>query len=178
MSGKVQTAVLIGVLVLALLAWLGPLAAAVQMEWEAKKKRGGPPDYDERQRLARQRAGNHALYALVGFLALWAVVEQFGWFTWTGAVLDMVVCALLLAWCVWTVDCVLNDAAAWGNKRFDGDGAALLSAVCMLSCISSIEIFDSWAPCAFACGNIAALYGARLYKRRKERAQRACSERK
>lgn len=173
MSGKAQTIFLICLLVFVALSWIWPYAMAIQIEWEARKKRGDPPDYDERQKLARLRAGNHALYVLLGFLMLWLIVDQFDWFAWTGAIIDMVLCALMLTWCVWSSECILNDAfVTWKNKQLGASGLALTYASLMLTWINnfkSIGIIDSRIPFVFACGNMAVLCTVMIYKYRKDK---------
>ena len=45
-------------------------------------------------------SGNHTLFVLLGFLGAWAAVDQVGRLPWTGSLLDMTLCALMLAWSV------------------------------------------------------------------------------
>lgn len=174
MNQGAAIAIVIGVL---LLAWLGPFAMAIQMEWETqkRKKHGEPLDYDERQRLARQRAGNHALYALMGFLALWAVVDQFGWFAWTGVILDMVLCAMMLTWCVWSSECIWSDAfITWKNKQLSASGLAMYWGTLILTntnTLRSIGILETRLPLLFACGSLAALCVMVLCKRWRDKRQ-------
>lgn len=177
MSKETQTVITVGLVLFAILAWLWPLMAAMQMELEARKRRGDPPQYDERQRIARLQAGNHALFALLGFLGVWTVADQFEWFDWTGSVLDMTLCALILAWGVWAADCILHDAfVTWKDKRKDADAWAL--AYCWILFIwtnpsdSGPEICDSWMPFLFSCVYAVVLTGVVIYKaRRRKRAE-------
>jgi len=173
MSDRAQTAFLIGLLVFVVFAWIWPYAMAIQIEWEDRKKRGDPPDYDERQKLARLKAGNHALYVLIGYLMLWVVVDQIGWFAWTGYTLDMVLCGLILAWCVRMSECILNDAlVSWKDKQLGASGSAVFSATLMLTWTNGFKstgIVDSVVPLVFACGNLAALCIVVLYKHWKDK---------
>lgn len=79
MDGRTALMIL-GVMLLVLLGWGWPMLAAVYCEKQEREKGGEPDSFDERQKLARQRAGNHALYVLVGFLAVWACADLGGWF--------------------------------------------------------------------------------------------------
>ena len=173
MSKETQTIITIALIAFAVIAWLWPILLGMQFELEERKKRNEPPDYDERQKLARQRAGNHALYVLLGFLALWTIMDQIGWFSWTGSVMDMSLCAMLLAWGVWTSECILNDAfVTWKNKQLGASGSAATTVTIMVLWINnfrSMGIVDSWMPFIFACGNMAALCVVVLYKTRRDK---------
>lgn len=173
MSKETQTVITIALIAFAVIAWLWPLLLGIQFELEERKKRNEPPDYDERQKLARQRAGNHALYVLLGFLGLWVIVDGIGWFSWTSSVLDMALCAMLLTWCVWTSECILNDAfVTWKNKQLSASGSAATTATIMMLWANSFRstgVVDSWAPFIFACGNTVVLCGVVLYKRQKDK---------
>lgn len=174
MSDQTITLITILLFIFVLSAFIWPFALGIHLELEGRKKRNEPPQYDERQKLARQRAGNHALYVLLGFLALWAVVDQLGWFGWTGSVLDMVLCAMMTAWCVWASDCILNDAfVTWKNKQTGPSGPAVTYATLMIvwthNFRSGMEVVDSWAPFVFACGNLAVLSIVAVYKYRRDK---------
>lgn len=173
MSKGAATAILIGLLIFVALAWIAPYAMAVQMEWEAKKRRGDPPDYDERQRLSRLRAGNHTLFVLLGFLSVWMAVDQFGWFAWTSSTLDLTLCALLLAWGVWAADCVLHDAfAPWKDKQKNADSFAATASLPMMMAARTFYdcgVCASWLPGAFAAANALALAGIALWKYRRDK---------
>ena len=168
MSEETKKIITVALLVFAAAAWLWPLLWGIQMELEAEKKRGDPPDYDERQKLARQRAGNHTLYALLGFLLVWTAADQVWDFQWTRSTLDMTVCGLLLAWCVWASDCILHDAfVTWKDKRKDADALAFAYTWVVLfwTCpASSMELFDSWVPFIFGCVNTAILVFVVIFK--------------
>ena len=124
-----KTIVLIVLMVICLIFWLGPMCAAIYIEDQERKKRGELPPgkalYDERQTIIRLRAGVHALFALGGYLAVWAVLDliggQKGGWAWTGEVAPLVLGGVMLALVVWTVECTLRDAAVGWNQK---DGAA------------------------------------------------------
>ena len=169
MSQETEKIITVALLVFAAAAWLWPLLMGIQFEMEARKKRNEPPEYDERQRLARLRAGNHALFAVVGFLLVWTILDQLGRFAWTKSVLDMALCALILAWGVWAADCILHDAfVTWKDKRKDADALAL--AYCWMLLFwtnpsdSGPEVCDSWMPFIFSCVYAVVLTGVVIYK--------------
>lgn len=167
MDGRTALMIL-GVMLLVLLGWGGPMLAAVYCEKQEREKRGEPDSFDERQKLARQRAGNHALYVLVGFLAVWACADLGGWFPWTGSVLDLVLCALPLTWGVWTADCILHDAfTSWKEKNYT-DTLSLSIGVIMMNFVTPFwtgGLLKSRAPWYLAFGIVVALGGVVLYKR-------------
>lgn len=171
MSGEMKTLITVGLLLFALAAWLWPLLFGMQLELEERKKRGDPPEYDERQRLVRLRAGNHTLFALLGFLGLWTAADQIGWFAWTGSPLDMTLCALTLAWGVWASDCILHDGfTGWRDRRRNADAVALTYCVSMgmfVRAFCASGMCASWAPFVFACANPAALCAIMLLKARR-----------
>lgn len=171
MSKETQTIITVALLVFAAAAWLWPLLAAMQIELEERKKRNEPPEYDERQRLARLRAGNHALYTLLLFLLVWTILDQLGWFAWTQSVLDMALCALILAWGVWASDCILHDGfVRWKDKRKDANASVLVYCISMLFLVRSFcvsEVCASWVPFVFVCANALILAGVVFYKYRK-----------
>ena len=173
MSREMKTLMTAGLLLFALAAWLWPLLFGIQLELEEQKKRGEPPAYDERQRLVRLRAGNHTLFALLGFLGLWTAADQLGWFAWTGSTLDMALCALTLAWGVWASDCILHDGLiGWKEKRNSSDTFALTYTTTLLLISNSFRssgVTDSWLPFIFAVADEAVLCAAVLYKYRKEK---------
>ncbi|MBD5161731.1 MAG: hypothetical protein HDT14_06930 [Oscillibacter sp.] len=173
MSEGTITLITILLVVFALSAFIWPFALGIHLELEGRKKRGEPPDYDERQKLARQRAGNHALYALLGFLGLWVIVDQIGWFAWTSSVLDLVLCALILTWCVWASDCILHDGfSSWKDKQKNADalsGTYSLWIMLFVRPFCEHGITASWMPFIFAFVNIAALLTVVLYKARRDK---------
>jgi len=172
-SQETETIITVALIGFAVVAWLWPLMMGIYLEVEEQKKRNEPPQYDERQRLARMQAGNHALFVLVGFLNLWAVIDQLEWFPWTASILDMVLCAMLLAWCVWMSECILCDAfVTWKNKNLGPSGSAFFYVTVMINWTYNFwttGIIDSAAPFVFACGNMLALCIVILYKRRKDK---------
>ena len=159
--------------VFALSAFIWPFALGIQSELEGRKKRGEPPQYDERQKLARQRAGNHAMYVLLTFLVLWAIVNQIGWFTWTSSILDLVLCALILTWCVWASDCILHDGfSSWKDKQKNADNLSGTYSIFIMLFVRPFcdsGITASWLPFIFACINIAVLLIVVTYKARRDK---------
>ncbi len=173
MSDETLTLITVLLFVFALSAFIWPITLGVHLELEGRKKRGEPPTYDERQKLARQKAGNHAMYVLLVFLVLWAVADRIGWFDWTESVLDLVLCALMLTWCVWASDCILHDGfSGWKDKRKDADVAALTYSIPMVMFVRAFcagGITKSWGPFIFACANCVVLCIVLLYKWRKSK---------
>lgn len=173
MSHDTKTIITVGLLLFALAAWLWPLLAAIQIEEQERKKRGEPPQYDERQKIARLRAGNHALFALLGLLLAWTMADQFGWFDWTGSLLDMTICGMILAWGVWAAECILHDAfVTWKDKRKDADALALVYCWMLFfwtNPLAGPKVCDSWIPFCFSCVYVAVLSGIIIYKTRKRK---------
>ena len=136
--------VVIVIMVICGILWLGPMCIAMYIEDQERRKRGEPPPnkalYDERQTLIRLRAGVHALFALVGYLVLWAVFDHFGGWAWTGEVAPLVFGGVILAAAVWTVECTLRDAAVGWNQK---NGAA-----------SQLTIFSTYLICCATWGGI------------------------
>lgn len=122
MSDGTITTITILLFVFVLSAFIWPIALGIHLELEGRKKRGEPPAYDERQKLARLRAGSRAMYALLFFLVLWAIVDQIGCFDWTASVLDLVLCALMLTFVVWSGECILRGAMLGFNQRKSESG--------------------------------------------------------
>ena len=128
--------ILIVVMTICVIFWLGPLCGAVYVEAQERKKRGELPPgkalYDERQTIIRLRAGVHALFALGGYLVLWAALDLFGgqeggW-AWTGEVAPLAFGGAMLAMVVWTAECTLRDAAVgWNQKNGAASQVGILS---------------------------------------------------
>ena len=176
MSAETKNVVMACLLVFAAAAWLWPMLMGMYLEAEERKKRKEPPEYDERQRIARLRASSHALYVLVLFLIAWTVADQFGWFDWTDSLMDMTPCGLLAAWCVWSSESMLNDAfITWKDKRKDADAISLYYSGLVLwwtNMGSGPHISDSWLPFIFGCVTIFVQIGIIIYKaRRRKRAE-------
>lgn len=117
--------VLMLLVLLTMAAWLLQVVYAVYTDYTEQKKRGELSEFkalfDERQRIARLRAGVHALYALVGYMVLWAVLDLTGRFAWTGDVFPLAVGGLFLAMTVWKGGCILHDAEiGWNQKNSAG----------------------------------------------------------
>ena len=166
MEGK-NILLILGVMLLVSAGFGWPLLAAAYYEKQARENRGEPPRFDERQRLARQRGGNHALYVLIGFLIVWACLDMGGWFGWTGSVLDLVLCALPLTLGVWTADCVLHSAFSGWKEKNTSDSFALSLMVIIANFISPFWIggfLKSRLPGFFAMGSVLALGGVYLYQ--------------
>ena len=174
MHGEMKTVITAGLLLFALAAWLWPLFLGIHLEARDRKKRGEPPEYDERQKIARLKAGNHTLFVLLGFLGAWAAVDQIGRLPWTGSLLDMTLCALMLAWSVWAADCILHDAfVPWKDKRKDADASALMYCWMLLFWTNPSDsgpgVCDSRMPFIFSCVYVAVLTGLIIYKMRKRK---------
>ena len=127
-SDKVLLAVLV---VFAILAWLFPLIAGLYMEEQERKKRGEPDNskarYDERQKLIRLEAGNHALYALGAYMLLWLVLEYLDVLRWEARTVTLLSAGVLLALLVWSGECILDHhrrLESGGHVRFFGSDAA------------------------------------------------------
>lgn len=130
----IQEIIVIVVMVLCGILWLGPMCIAMYMEDQERKKRGEPPPnkalYDERQTLIRLRSGVHALFALGGYLGLWACLDVFGgqrgnW-AWTSEVAPLVFGGVMLAAVVWTVECTLRDAAVGWNQKTGAESQVMM----------------------------------------------------
>ena len=133
---------LIVALVVCGIFWLGPMCIAMRIEDQERKKRGEPPPnkalYDERQNLIRLRAGVHALFALVGYLGLWACLDVFGgqkggW-AWTGEAAPLIFGGVMLAAVVWTVECTLRDAAVGWNQKSGASSQLTVFSTYLLCC--------------------------------------------
>ena len=115
---KIVLAIVLGI---AAVAYMGPFVAAICIDAKDRKKRGEPPQekalYDERQRMVRLQASQFALISLGGYFALWAVLHLGGWFGWTSAVVESILCGFAIAATVWQTYCILNDAAIGWNQK-------------------------------------------------------------
>ena len=129
--------ILIVVMTICVIFWLGPMCGAMYIEAQERKKRGELPPgkalYDERQTIIRLRAGVHALFALVGYLAVWAVLDLIGgrkggW-AWTGEVAPLTFGGAMLAMVVWTAECTLRDAAVGWNQKNGAAGQVSISTI-------------------------------------------------
>ena len=99
---------------LAGLIW--PIAAGASIAREDRKTRGAPPVFDARQVLVRLRAAVHTLFALLGFLVLWTVLDLSGRFSWAGSMTVLLLCALPLVHTDWPADCILHSAYTAGGE--------------------------------------------------------------
>ena len=156
--------------------WIGPMCAAMYVEDQERKKRGElPPNkalYDERQTIIRLRAGVHALFALGGYLVLWALLDFFGGWPWTDEVAPLVFGGAMLAVVVWTMECALRDAAVGWNQK---SGAAIpmytlyTSYFVIWGCdlLGSDDIVLGWVMLLSAAGLLAAFAATACSARRR-----------
>ena len=172
MSDRTQFIAIIGMLALIFGAYLGALGLIGYYDKKEHEKRGEPPRFDERQRIVRLRAGNHALCALIVFLILWTLLDQLG-YDWLGNIWSMLFCALFLVWGVWSVDCILHDGfIGWKEQKNIPNSYALSYTVMMLmptSNFRSMGITDSWLPAVFIFTDAVVLGIVVLCKYRKEK---------
>lgn len=136
---KVENVILITVLVIAGLIYILPMAAGLYIERQDRKKRGEPdPEkalYDERQRLIRLEAGNHALYAAFAYLVVWLLLEAADVLIWPGRTLPLLCGGLLLPLLAREGECILRDARMGYNQRKNESGqiaAYLIMGVCWM----------------------------------------------
>lgn len=126
-SDKVLLAVLV---IFAILAWLFPLIAGIYMEEQERKKRGEPDNskarYDERQKLIRLEAGNHALYALGAYMLLWLILEYLDMLRWEARTVTLLSAGVLLALLVWSGECILRGAMLGFNQRRNESGQIIM----------------------------------------------------
>lgn len=132
---KILLAVLVG---FAVLVWILPVAAGVYMDRQTWKKRGEPADdtyakYDERQKLIRLEASQHALYALGIYLLLWIVLEMGGGILREDMTLPLLLGALALAWVVWSGECILRGAMIGINQR-KSEGSQIIVQLALGAC--------------------------------------------
>lgn len=123
---KTDTVILVVVLVLAGLIYILPMVAGICIEQQDRKKRGEPdPEkalYDERQRLIRLEAGNHALYAAFAYLVVWLVLETADVLTWPGRMVPLLGGGLLFPLQVREGECILRGARMGYNQRKNESG--------------------------------------------------------
>lgn len=123
---KIENVILITVLVLAGLIYILPMAAGLYIERQDRKKRGEPdPEkalYDERQRLIRMEAGNHALYIVYAYLAVWLVLEVAEVLLWPDRMLPLLCGGVILSLLVREGECILRDARMGYNQRKNEGG--------------------------------------------------------
>lgn len=173
MSDKTQFAFMIGMLILVFGSYFGIMGAIGWLDKQEREKRGEPPRFDERQRIARLRAGSHALCALVVFLILWTILNQLG-YPWAQSIWTMLSCALLLTWGVWAVDCILHDGLiGWKEQKSTPNTFALTYTWLLyfpINTLRSTGLTDSWLPFIFLMIDMSALGIAALYKWRQEKA--------
>ena len=126
-SEKIILTVLV---IFAVLVWLMPIVAGAYIEEKERKKRGEPDEskalYDERQKLIRLEAGNHALYALGTYLMVWAVLELAEALLWEDRTITLLMGGLLLAVVVWSGECILRGAMLGFNQRKTETGKIIM----------------------------------------------------
>lgn len=175
MSAGTKAAILLVLLVFAISAIVWPLAMGIYLEQQAQKKeRNGLPRFDERQKLARLRASAHALYALLGLLAVWTVLDMTGLAAWTDSVIDLFLCALALFHGVWTLDCLLHDAYIGWRAKPHANGFASLIAMYLFFLTNTFRagaVTATWLPLLFAGGGFGAVLGGVLWQQRREKGQ-------
>ena len=173
MSEGAKTAVLLALLVFALSAILWPLAMGIHQEQQAQREeRRGRPRFDERQKLARLRASAHGLYALLGLLAVWTVLDLTGRAGWTDSSIDLFLCALALFHGVWTLDCLLHDAYIGWRAKPHANGFASLIAMYLFFLTNAFRaggVTATWLPLLFAGGSFGAVLGGVLWQQRREK---------
>ena len=164
MSDKTQFVAIIGMLALIFGAYLGALGLIGYYGRKEHEKRGEPPRFDERQRVVRLRAGNHALYALIAFLILWTILSQLD-YAWLGNIWSMLFCALFLVWGVWAADCIVHDGfIGWKEQKNIPNSYALSYTAMMILPARSVDsIADSWLPVVFVFADAIVLSFALLY---------------
>lgn len=123
---KIENVILITVLVIAGLIYILPMVAGIYIEQQDRKKRGEPdPEkalYDERQRIIRLEAGNHALYAVYAYLAVWLVLEVCGVLAWQDRMVPILGGGLIFPLLVWDGECILRDARMGYNQKKNEGG--------------------------------------------------------
>lgn len=170
MTEGTQNVILVVLFLFVLSGFSWPLLVAMQQEMEQREKElGGLPRFDERQQLARLRAGCRSLAVLVVFLVLWAALDASGRFSWTGGASDVIVCALLLAWLVWVSDCTLHDAIVGWKEKEPFSGILLVTTLNLVNALRAIEVIKSKFPVIFAWCIAFAYLGVLLYKHFKSR---------
>ena len=153
-----KTIVLIVVMVICGIFWLGPMCGAAYIDAQERKKRGELPPkalYDERQTIIRLRAGVHALFALGGYLVLWAALdligEQKGGWAWTSEVAPLVWTGVMLAAEVWTAECTLRDAAGGWNQKNGASGQVSISTIYLFCCMIWGYLFQEDGKFVLGC---------------------------
>ena len=119
-------------------------------------------------------ASAHALYALLGLLAVWTVLDMTGLAAWTDSVIDLFLCALALFHGVWTLDCLLHDAYIGWRAKPHANGFASLIAMYLFFLTNAFRagaVTATWLPLLFAGGGFGAVLGGVLWQQRREKGQ-------
>ena len=113
----IEKIILAIVVVAAVLIYILPLAAGLYIEQRDRKKRGEPDtskaQYDERQKLIRLKASQHALYVLGGYLLVWLAAEAGGVLHWENRTAALLAGGLMLALVVWNGECILRNIISY-----------------------------------------------------------------
>ena len=116
-----ENIILVIVVIAAVLIYTLPFTVGLYIERQDRKKRGEPDtskaQYDERQKLIRLKASQHALYVLCGYLLVWMVAEAGGVLHWEDRTVDLLAGGLMLALVVWNGECILRGAMLGYNQR-------------------------------------------------------------
>ena len=122
----IEKIILAIVVVAAVLIYILPLAAGLYIEQRDRKKRGEPDtskaQYDERQKLIRLTASQHALYVLGGYLLVWMVAETGDLLPWEDRTAVLLAGGLMMALVVWNGECILRGAMLGYNQRKNEGG--------------------------------------------------------
>lgn len=172
MAETIGRGVLIFTVFIALAGLVWPIAAGASTARADRKRRGDPPMFDERQVLARLRAAVHTLFALLGLLVLWTVLDLSGRFSWTGSMTDLLLCALPLVHAAWSADCILHGAYTGWRGRPDTDTLAVTASLyfCFLpNAFRMGKLIETALPMVVSCSCSLLLAGVVLYQARREK---------
>lgn len=164
--------VLIFTIFISLAGLIWPIAAGASIAREDRKTRGAPPVFDARQVLVRLRAAVHTLFALLGFLVLWTVLDLSGRFSWTGSMTVLLLCALPLVHSVWPADCILHSAYTGWRGRPDTDTLAVTASLyfCFLpNAFRMGGLIETALLIVVSCSCSLLLAGIALYQFRREK---------
>ena len=122
----IEKVILIIVVIAAVLIYTLPFTVGLYIEQQDRKKWGEPDtskaQYDERQKLIRLKASQHALYVLGGYLLAWLVAEAAGLLPWEQRTVGLLGGGLMLAFTVWNGECILRGAMLGYNQRKNEGG--------------------------------------------------------
>ena len=122
----IEKIILVIVVIAAVLIYILPFAVGICLEQQDRKKRGEPDtgkaQYDERQKLIRLKASQHALYVLIVYLMVWMVAEAGELLPWEDRTAALLAGGLMLALVVWNGECILRGAMLGFNQRKNEGG--------------------------------------------------------